>query len=337
MESLDYDEDEFRLKRDILDQQIIDTDAHRVVRVNDLKIVAVGDDLYMVAADIGFRGLLRRIGFESLALACAQFFRRPFQNVLVPSKYIDPFPARVRHDITLTVAQERLKKMHPADLADILEDLDNFERLEVLQTLPSEMVASTIAELEPLVRQKLLGRLKDEAVTKLLERLAPDAAKDIVSELPKRRMQHILTIMKADEAEEIRELLKFKEDTAGSLMNTKFMALPDSLTAEHALQELRKKEHEAEQIHYIYIVDDKGALLGVMSLRELIFVDPTRQLASLIKRRPVFVKIKDHVNDVIKKLTKYNLVAIPVVGKSQKLVGVITVDDILPLLQAELQ
>ena len=144
---IDYDDDELRLKRDFLDQQIIDTENHRVVRVNDLKIVAVKDELFMVAADIGVRGLSRRLGFEGWILSFAQIFRKTIQNVLIPSKYIDPLPARIRHDITLTVAQDQLKNMHPADLADIMEDLDQFERMSMLQALPADIMSKTVASL----------------------------------------------------------------------------------------------------------------------------------------------------------------------------------------------
>lgn len=333
IQSIDYDDDELRIKRDFLDQQIVDMHEHRVVRVNDIKIVAVKDELFMVAADIGFRGLLRRLGFEHWAMSLAQVFRRSLSNVLIPSKYIDPLPARLRHDIKLTVGQEQLKDMHPADLADIMEDLDIFERVSILQTLPTEIMAKTIAELDPDVRKQLLAKLKDETVTKLLERLAPDAATDIVSELPKRRMQHVLTTMKTAEAEEIRELLKFKKDTAGSIMNTKYVSFSETLSAGEALEELRKKGDQAEQIFYLYIIDEEGLLKGVISLRELIFVDPKTELKSLIRRKPVYVRIREHVDEVAEKFTKYNLIAIPVVGKKKKLEGVITVDDILPLLQ----
>ena len=329
----EYDDDELRLKRDFLDQQIIDTSAHRVVRVNDIKIVAVKDELFMVAADIGLRGLLRRLSMEGIALTIAHVFRRSFSNTLLPSKYIDPFPARIRHDITLTVAQDQLKQMHPADLADIMESLDGFERISILQSLPVETMAKTIEELDPELRKKLLGKLKDEMVTKVLERLAPDTATDIVAELPKHRMHHLLTTMKAKEAGEIRELLQFKKDTAGSIMNPEVVAFSVELTVGQALEELRKKGERSEHIFYIYLVDTENRLAGAISLRELIFVDPVTPLSSLIKRKPVYVKTGEHIDRVAEKFTKYNLIAIPVLAKGKKLVGIITVDDILPLLQ----
>lgn len=330
---IDYDEDELRLKRDFLDQQIIDTENHRVVRVNDLKIVAVKDELFMVAADIGLRGLLRRLGFEGWVLSFAQIFRKTPQNVFIPSKYIDPFSARIRHDITLTVAQEQLKNMHPADLADIVSDLDEFERISILQSLPSEIMSKTIAELDPGVRESLLRKLKDETIAKMLEKLAPDAATGIAKELPKHRMHHLLNIMKTKEAEEIKELLQFKSDTAGSIMNPEFIAFNETITVNDALVELRKRGGQSEYIYYLYIVDAEGLLKGVISLRDLIFAQPHTHLASLIQRKPVFARLKEDINHVVEKITKYNLIALPVVGKNKKLEGIITVDDVLPLLQ----
>lgn len=331
-----YNEDELRLKRDFLDQQIVDTDAHRVVRVNDLKIVAVQNELFMVAADIGLRGLLRRLGFEQWALSLAMVFKKSMQNVLIPAKYIDPLPARIRHDITLTVAQEKLKEMHPADLADIMTDLDYFERLSMLHSLPADTMAKTIAELDPGVRKELLGKLKDETVTKVLERLAPDAATDIASELPKHRMKRLLTMMKTREAQEIRELLQFKKNTAGSLMNTDVVALSDTITAHEALQQLRTKCEKAENIYYLYLIDSSNILKGVISLRQLIFVDPQMKLGLLVKKKPIVARTNEKVQKVVAKLTKYNLIAIPVVNKKKQLEGIITVDDILPLLQGNI-
>lgn len=330
---IEYTDEELRLKRDFLDQQIIDTENHRVVRVNDLKIVAVQSELFMVAADIGVRGLLRRLGVEAWVVSIAQVFRKTLQNVFIPSKYIDPFPARLRHDITLTVAQDQLKQMHPADLADIAGDLDHFERMSMLQSLPVDVMAQTLAEMEPAVRTELLSKFKDETLTKVLERLAPDTARDIVSELPRHRMRRVLATMKTSDAEGIQGLLHFKEDTAGSLMNPEFLALPLTMKAGEALAELRKKESDAEHIFYIYLVDESGTLKGVISLRQLVFVDPETSLSALIRRKPVSVKLKEHVDSVVEKFTKYNLVVIPVVDKKKKIAGVITVDDILPLLQ----
>ncbi|MBI4994563.1 magnesium transporter [Candidatus Peregrinibacteria bacterium] len=332
--SIEYDEDELRLKRDFLDQQIIDTENHRVVRVNDLKIVAVKDELFMVAADIGSRGLLRRIGLEGWALSVAQFFKGSIENVFIPSKYIDPYPARIRHDITLTVAQEQLKNMHPADLADVMEDLDGFERISILQSLPTEIMAKTIAEMKPSVRAKILGKIKDETLTKMLERLAPDAATGIVSNLPRRRMRHLLNIMKTTEAEEIRELLLFKKDTAGRIMNPEVISFKENFTVAEVIGELRKRGDHAKNIFYIYVVDEEGILKGVVSLRELIFIEPYTKLSAFAKKKPVAAKISENIDSVVEKITKYDLVAIPIVGKKRKLEGVITVDDILPLLKA---
>lgn len=332
IKTMEYDDDELRLKRDFLDQQIVDTSAHRVVRVNDLKIVAVGDELFMVAADIGLRGLLRRLGLEQWALSVALIFRRSIQNVLLPSKYIDPFPARVRHDITLTVAQEEMKKMHPADLADILASLDSFERMTMLQTLPADIMADTVAELDPEVRKKIMSKLRDETVKKMLEKLEPDTASHIVSELPRHRMQHVLAKMNSSDAEAIKDILKYKKDTAGSIMNTDVVAFERTMTVGAVLEELRKKHEHAQHIFYIYLVDADGALKGVVSLRDLIFVDPRKSLKDIVRKRSVFVKNRDSIDEVIDKLTKYNLIALPVINSKKKLQGVITVDDVLPLL-----
>ncbi|PIQ78348.1 hypothetical protein COV82_01125 [Candidatus Peregrinibacteria bacterium CG11_big_fil_rev_8_21_14_0_20_46_8] len=332
---IEYAEDEFRVKRDFLDQQIVDTQDHRVVRVNDLRIVSVGNELFVVAADIGFRGLMRRIGFESLLLAFARFFRLPMRNKLIASKDIDPLPARLRHRIQLTVGQDELKNMHPADIADIVEDLDTFERLSILQTLPTQKVADALFELEADARKALVKQLKDEQLSGFLEQMSPDEATDIVAELPKRRMHRVMQIMKRSEAEEIRNLLKFKEGTAGSMMTTEFLAFSGDTTARDALATLRKTHQDAEQIYYLYIEGPNGELTGVVSLRELIFVEPKTQLQNMVKTVPHSVELNDDVDTVIEQFTKYGLIAMPVVDEQNRIQGVITVDDVLGELEEE--
>jgi len=325
----EYDEDEFRLKRDMLDQQIIDMHHHRVVRVNDIRIVSIANELVVVAADIGFRGLMRRIGIESFAMSISRVFGYQLQNKLIPSKYIDPYPARLRHDIQLTVGQEDLKNMHPADIADIVEHLDMFERLSMIKALPPQVMADSIFELEPEVRKALVKQLKDEELSFLLRKMSPDEATDVVAELPHRRMHKVLDFMKGSHGEDVKELLKFKDGTAGSMMNTEFITFPGDMSARAALSNLRKNHKFAEQIYYLYIVGPDESLVGVVSLRELIFVEPKTQLAELVNYQPHYVLLDETVDSVIEKFTKYNLIAMPVLDEEKKIQGIITVDDVL--------
>lgn len=327
--SLEYGDDEFRLKRDMLDQQIIDTNEARVVRVNDLKIVAVKDEFFVVAADIGVRGILRRLGLENLFLSMGRIFRFPFPNKLLSSKFMDPYPARVRHDIKINVAHREIQKMHPADLADVIEQLDQVERMAILQGLDPKTLADTMAELDPKIFKHVIAKWEDERLLKMLEKLPPDEAADILSQMPYRRIRKILKIMKPEDKSQIRELLDFEKHTAGSLMNPEVPVFHPATVVKDAIEMLRQKSSESDMLFYVYIADEAQKLLGVISMRALLFADPQTTLGNLMKQKPITIRRGDSIDTIIKRLEKYDLVALPVVDRQKILKGFVTVDDVL--------
>jgi len=319
------------LARDVLDKQVIDTDGRRVVRVNDLQLVESGGKMLLVGADIGLRGLLRRLGLESIGKSIARLLRRDLPMVLVSWDVVQPLhgesgPADAVH---LRISGKRISKLHPADIADIVEELSARERSAIFAQLSDEMAAETLEELEPDDQRSVIENMDAERASEILEEMGPDEAADLLADLSEERAREILDLMETADADDVRELLSFPEDTAGGLMTTEYVAVSVGLSAQECIEALRVLEPEAEHVYYVYVIDDEEHLIGVLSLRDLIVARPETPIAQFI-RRNVFTVLLDATRDeVAAMMSKYNLMALPVVDSENRMRGIITVDDAL--------
>ena len=317
------------LSRDVLDKQVIDLDGRRVVRVNDLQLTESGAQMLLVGADIGIRGILRRLGLEGVVKSVLATLRKPLPMVLVSWDVVQP--VREGHDdaVHLRISGKRIEKLHPADIADIVEELGSRERTAVFESLSEEIAADTLEEMELDDQVSVIEHMDVERASDILEELPPDEVADILAEVPEERAQEILRRMEKDEAEDVQALLKYRDDTAGGLMTTEFVAVPDHLTAADCIETLRRLEPEAESIYYVYVVDDEGRLQGVLSLRDLIVAQPPTPIEDIMIRDVVSVGIDTSVQEIAAVLSKYNLLAVPVVDDEHALRGIVTVDDAL--------
>jgi CBS domain-containing protein len=322
------------LARDVLDKQIVDTDGRRVVRVNDLQLTESGGAMILVAADIGIRGILRRLGIEALVKSLLRAFGRDLPMVLVAWNVVDPFDRdsageRVEGTLRLRISGKRIAKLHPADIADIVEELGAKERHAVFASLDEEVAADTLEEMELEDQVSVIEHMDVERASEILEEMPPDEVADILADLPEERAQEILTHMEKEEVEDIQELLTYREDTAGGLMTTEFVAVSDRLSAQQCIAELRRLEPDAESIYYVYVVDANEHLEGVLSLRDLIVARPRTPIREIMIRDVVSVGLETSSKEVAAVLSKYNLLALPVVDDEHRLQGIITVDDAL--------
>jgi CBS domain-containing protein len=320
---------EIWLARDVLDKQVIDLDGRRVVRVNDLQLTESGAGMLLVGADIGLRGILRRLGLENLVKEVLALFGRTLPMVLVSWDVVQPVSESGTDAVHLRISGKRIEKLHPADIADIVEDLGSRDRSAVFESLSEEMAADTLEEMELEDQVSVIEHMDVERASEILEEMPPDEVADILAEVPEERAREILQHMERDEAEDVQTLLKYREDTAGGLMTTEFVALPDHLTADQTITSLRELEPEAESIYYVYVVDDEGRLQGVLSLRDLIVAKPETPIEEIMIRDVVTVSVDTSVPEIAAVLSKYNLLAVPVLDDEYVLRGIVTVDDAL--------
>jgi magnesium transporter len=317
---------ELLLYQDLQDKQIVDIDGRRVVRVNDLRLDEIEGSLRLVAVDVGAAGLLRRLGIEGPYRTIARNLRLPVPERYIDWEDVDPVETSIA-SIRLRVPHQGLRELHPADLATIIDQLTPRDRAGVLASLDDEAVADAMEEMEPETQVEVLEDLEPARAADILEEMSPDDAADLIADLSEETKNEILPLMERDEAEEVRELLGYPEDSAGGIMTTAYVAIPETLTAAQTIDRLRELEPDAETIYYVYVVDADERLVGVLSLRDLIVARPDAVVRDFMRPEPVAVGALTSQEDVAQVVARYNLLAVPVVDDDGVLQGIVTVDD----------
>ena len=322
---------EIPLAQDVLDRQIVDTDDAKVERVNDLHLLRARGELRVAHVDVGFRGLVRRMGWQPLIDATLRALH-PGATYLkkeqfVPWKHVQSLAAghsRVRLDL----ARRAMADVHPSDLAEILEDLDRRERAALFRDLPVEFAADALEESQPGLQRELLRMVEPSRAADIVEEMQPDAAADLLSELPEEESKEILAFMEPLEAREVERLLHYDEDSAGGMMNTEFLRLSPAMSAQAAMQAVRDQAHQIAQVHDCFVVQRDRRLLGVLSLRDLLIAAPEAPVDAIMHEHPAPLDPEDRAGRVAELAAKYNLFSLPV-QKDGKILGVVTVDDVL--------
>ncbi len=323
------------LRNFLLDKQIVDTDGAKLERVNDLHFVGSNGKLKLVKVDVGFRGLLRRLGFEDQAVRfCQWFFDYTLKERFIAWNYVQPLadPDRLR----LQIPQSRLAKLHPADLADLIEDMDIHERAAVVESLNREVLADALEEMDPKVQVSIMRGLEPEKAADIIEEMSPDEAADLIADLPEDTASVIFKELDDDYEEQVKGLLEHEEDEAGGLMTTQFVALSPDTTIVEALAYLKQNADKIDVIYYIYVTNAASELLGVITLKELLTHEIFTPLGRIMTTRLITAKLDDEADTVADLLGKYGFRAIPVVDEQNRLQGVIRFKTILEIVAPHL-
>jgi CBS domain-containing protein/sporulation protein YlmC with PRC-barrel domain len=317
--------------RDILDKQIVDANGAKVVRVNDIKLEGYNGTALLVAVDVGMRGILRRLGVENSSEDVLRFFNSELSYNLISWNYLQPLRPELKA-ITLTVPRQMLSDLHPADLAELISQVSREEGANLFKDLDIETAADALSELKPERQAEIINSIDTEKAADILEEMQPDEAADVLSDLPTEKAKEILEAIDKEEADDIQELLGHEEDTAGGLMTNIFIAYPPDLTVAEAINRFKKDAEEIEAVYYIYIVDEKEKLVGVTSLRDLLLAGTEQKLSEIMetKLKTVSPETDDMVAAEI--ISKYNIVALPVVDSDNILLGIVSVDDVIDII-----
>lgn len=312
--------------RDLLDRQIVDINGARVVRINDLKLGEIKGKLHLLAADVGTRGLLRRLRLEGMA----DRLGIKLNSKLIPWNLFQPLTPNL-NKLTLSATKQLLSRLHPADIAQMIQRLPDRERFVLISALTPKLSAEVILELTPEIQANILEQIGVEKASGILRHFPPDEATDLISDLPGEKAKKMLEFMSEKDAQAVESLLRHKEDTAGGLMTTEFVSLNPEINAQEAINKLREIAKEVETIYYVYITEENGKLIGVLSLRDIIMSPPDVKLKDLMVTQLKVVKPDTHYREVGELLSTYNLIAAPVVDDAGILLGIVTVDDILEI------
>jgi len=317
--------------RDLLDKQIVDINGAKLVRVNDLELGDVKGKLCLVAADIGLRGLLRRLGVEKRGEKILALFKYKLQHKLISWTYVQTVEPKLTR-LTLTVSRQKVSSLHPADLAEIISEVSQKERTAIFGSLDVDTAAEALHELEPRVQADIIDDMSNERASDILERMPPDEAADVLGDLPQAKAQELINLMEKEEAEDVQELMEHEDNTAGGLMTTEFLAFPPDMTVEEAIKELRLEAPNVETIYYLYILDQDEHVNGVVSLKNLILAMPHTLLSDIMLTPVKTLQLDADGNDVSEFISKYNLLAAPIVDEHNVLRGIVTVDDVVDFL-----
>lgn len=334
--------EEVLISRDLLNKQIVDTRGLKVVRVNDVKLSdsATGDgsQLRLLGAEVGMRGLLRSLSptLERVVLAISRALGHNMPEKLIAWSYMDLL-SRDLKDVKLSVTHKTLDELHPADVADIIEQLDPRLRGQVFAQLDDVAAASAIAELDDdEMAAGIVGEMDTEDARRVLLKMNPDDAAELVSELDYSKAEQLLHLMGVKGEKAVRQLLGYREHTAGRIMTGEFMALPASATIEDAVLAVREStKRQVETANYIYVVGEDERLQGVLSLKSVVIEPLHAKLADCIQTNLITCGPDDDQEDVAETISKYNLLALPVVEESGRMLGIVTVDDALDVMEEE--
>lgn len=317
---------EVLLEESILDKQIVDVQGHRVVKVNDLKLGSVQGQVRLIAVGIGTRSLLRRLNLEGIALRLWGWFGKRPHEALISWEHVHSLDESSQQ-LQLDTERAKLRRLNPADLADILGELSPDDRATVVSSLDEETTAAAMEEMEFELQRSVLDSVEAERAADILDEIDPDVAADLVGDLPEARAQQLLSLMEPEEASDVRSLMMYPDESAGGLMTPEFVALPAGLTVQAAIDHVRKVGDEPETVYYCYVLDGERRLVGVISLRRLIVAPPNAKLDDMMVRDLIMVHPLDSQEEVSRVIARYNLLAVPVVDEGGKMLGIVTVDD----------
>jgi sporulation protein YlmC with PRC-barrel domain/predicted transcriptional regulator len=333
-----YHSDEYMLRvvRDLLDQQIIDALGRKVVRVNDVTFQVKQDSSYeylsVMEVDIGVRSIVRRLMQGVLPPRLVRRIQAPIPPNSIGWEYcniVEPDPQR---RLRLNISNQALEKIHPADLADIVEELSPENREVIIETIDTEVAAETLSEMDPDIQASILESLEAERAAEIIEEMAPDEAAHALAGIEEETSSEILEEMTEQSKTEVSGIIEYGEQTAGFLMNTEYVAVRADSTVNDAVETLRQNEELLESLNTVFLVDVNGRLVGTVPVAKLFTAAGMESLAKLASDELLKVTVDEHRNRVTEIFDKYNVLTLPVVDRDC-LVGVITADDIISLLR----
>lgn len=321
-------EGEVLLGKDVLDNQLIDVDGKRVVRVNDVQLIDTGEAWRVTGADVSLQGFVRRLmpkGFYGAD--------RPVEVIdWADVGYLATDTATVT--VQLKSSKDKLSRLHPVEIAQLAETLSPIHRTEVVESLDDETAADTLEEMSTEAQARILEEMDEERAADILEEMSPDDAVDVLDEMSDQKAQELFDLMEEEEKADVAELMAFAHDTAGGLMTTEFVVFPKHLTVGETIARLRDMAETPNMIYYLYVVEaeESWKISGVISLRNLILAEPTRRLEDVMRTDFRFAHPSESAEEVAQTISEYNLLALPVVDDEGDIAGIVTVDDAMEIL-----
>ncbi|MCY6369546.1 magnesium transporter [Clostridium ganghwense] len=318
----------YLLSKHLLDKQIVDVNGKKVVRVNDLRIADISGEIRVIAVETGFLALSRRYNLEKFIKVFFKLLNKQPQDKVIMWDDVESLEM-VEDSLKIAVPYRKISELHPADIADILEEVDLKYRNKILESLDEHLAADTFEEIDPEIQADILETMNQSKVSEILNNMSNDEIADILEELDEETAEKFLVNLETEDEEKVRDLMQYEDEAVGSIMNTDYVAFNVNITAAETLELLKEIKPEEKISHYIYIVDQHEKLQGVVSFFELGLADPNSKLKDIMKREIIKLFDDENLETAITKFIKYDLITIPVIDNEEKLQGIVIINDII--------
>ena len=318
----------YLLSENLLDKKIVDINGKQVVRVNDLRIALLAGEYRVVGVEVGPLARYRRLKLAGIMKLFYKIMGKSFEDTVLRWDDVESLEM-VDNNLKIAVPYKKLSKMHPADLADILENLDTNSRKQVLESLDEDLAADTLEEIDSEYKGAIIKELSDSKAVEVLENMPSDEIADLLDDLDEEEREKILINLEKEDADEVKELLQYEDETVGSIMSKDFISVNLDITVGDARELLKEMKPDEEVMYYIYITDEQEKIKGVVPLRDLIIYDNDVKIKEIMDTTVTHVRHEDEINEAIEAAAKYDLNCVPVIDEEEKLVGIVIIHDII--------
>ncbi|HEY5523982.1 MAG TPA: CBS domain-containing protein [Clostridium sp.] len=318
----------YLLSQHLLDRKIVDINGKKVVRVDDLRIAEIVGEYRVVAVETGAPARFRRAGMPKLGKYIYKILGKDFEDKVLMWDNVESVEM-VNNNLQLSVPYQKLSTLHPADLADILEELDDMSRKRVFEALDEDLAADTFEEIEDEYKGSIIKDLSETKTAELLENMDNDEIVDLLDELQGEEREKVLFNLEKEDAEEVKELLKYENESVGSMMSKDFIAFRLSVTVEETIDILKEMQPDEDVMFYIYVTDEEGRIEGLVILRDLLLSDGSTMLKEIMEGNITRVRHDDPIAEAIEQASKYDLLSTAVVDEDGRLVGIVKIHDII--------
>lgn len=318
----------YLLSEHLLDKKIVDINGKQVVRVDDLRIAEIAGEYRVIAVETGPVARARRLGFQEVGKFVYKVIKKDFEDKVLMWDDVESLEI-VNNNLQIAVPYKKLSTLHPADLADIIEDLDAVSRKKIFESLDEDLAADTLEEIEPEYKGSIIKDISEAKAAELLENMPSDEIADILDDLDDEEREKILVNLETEDANEVKELLKYDDETVGSIMSKDFISFNLDITIGEIIEILRESEPEDEQLNSIYITDEDERVIGVLTLKDLILNTPDVKAREVMDENTNVIRHFVAINEAIEIVSKYDLLSIPVVDDDDILIGSVNTHDLI--------
>lgn len=318
----------YLLSKNLLDKKIVDINGKQVVRVNDLRIAEIAGEYKVVSVEAGPLARFRRIGIPSIGKLLFKILGKSYEDKALMWDDVESLEM-VNNNLQISQSYKKLSTLHPADIADILEDLDDVARKQVFESLDEDLAADTFEEIEDEYKGSIIKELSETKTAELLENMGNDEIADLLEELEEEERDKVLVNLEKEDAEEVEELLKYKDQTVGSVMSKEFISLGLNVTVEETIDILKDMDPDEDVMYYIYVTDEEDRVKGIVILRDLLLGDGKTLLKDIMEENITTVHHDAPIAEAIEQAVKYDLLSTAVVDDDHRLIGIVLIHDII--------